>query len=275
MPLDRKGFLMTQQMGQISQPHRQVVDRYPCKGWALFFLDHSDEYFYVPDDDAFNWDEDFTVGFWFKNFGWNDPEAIENRYIISCSPAAKPGWGIYLKHFAGTYSIHARMFNSGVGVISDELYSGLMPWGRRYCVLVSFSESAGDVIVKKFLGDGTGAVLCNTSTTFSDITLAGEDDGEDLWLGRQSDVVTNVVNADMDEIHIWTSDVFAAIRVAWFNGGSGTKLEALGTPEAGYHCDWSVVDFMVNGHNLVRGPRGRYISPDLIHSPGCDINGER
>jgi len=272
MPLDKHGLLMVQRMGQISQPHSETIDRYPCKGWALFFWDDSDEYFYVPDDDAFNWDEDFTVGFWFKQFPWITPDAIESRYIMSCSPDSTPGWGIYIHHFWGTYSIRAKIFTS-TGVATSTLYSGLVP-GRRYCVLFSAVESAGDVILRTFLGDGTGAVLINESTTFSAITLAGEDAGEHLYLGRQSDVVTNVVNVDMDEIHIWTSDVYAAIRVAWFNNSSGTRNEALGGAEAGYHCDISVVDFMVNGHNLVSGPFGRYTGPDLIHSPGCDINGE-
>ena len=263
---------MTQQMGQISQPHRHVVDPYPCKGGALSFWENSDQYFYVPDDEYFDWDSDFTVGFWFKFFGWNDFDLLETRYLISCSPNNRPGWGIFIKYTVSGYSLHARMWCSA-GIATKELYSGLVN-GRRYCVLFTCAEVGSDVVLRTFLGDGTGAVLINMTTTFDAKTLAGEDEEEDLWLGRQSDVLTDTVNVDMDELHIWTSDVYAAVRVDWFNNGSGTRLEALGTPESGHHCDWSVIDFMVNGHDLVAGPLGRYINPDLIHQPGCDIDGE-
>jgi len=273
MPLDKHGLLMVQRMGQISQPHIETIDRYPCKGWALMFYEAAsqNDYFYVPDAQEFDWDSDFTVGFWFKHFPWQDPEDADNRFLISCSPDSTPGWGIYIKHFWGTYSLNAEIYTSG-GIATKSMYSGLVA-GRRYCVLFSAVESAGDVILRTFLGDGTNTVLLNMSTTFSDVTLAGEDEDADLYLGRQNDVPTLTVNADMDELHIWTSDVYAAIRVAWFNSSSGTRSESLGTPEAGYHCDWSVVDFTGNLHTLVRGPVGWYISPDLIHSPGCDING--
>ena len=272
MPLDNHGFLMTQRMGQISQPHRHVVDPYPCKGWSILFWENSDAYFYVPDDVAFDWNSDFTVGFWFKHFNWWDPEDDDVRYLVSCSPDSTPGWGIFIKHFWGTYSLEARVFTSG-GVATKTLAANLVD-GRRYCVLFAGVESAGDVILRTFLGDGTGTTLLDMSTTFSEVTLAGEEEEEHLYLGRQSDVVTNTVSALMDEVHIWTSDVYAAIKTAWFNNSSGTRSESLGGPEAGYHCDWSIADFTGNLHTLVSGPWGWFTNPDLIHQPGCDTNGE-
>jgi len=271
MPLDRHGFLMTQQMGQISQPHRQVVDRYPCKGWALLIWGHSNAYFYVPDDVAFDWDSNFTIGFWFKPFGWFAPAPVENRYLVACSPNVTPGWGLHIKHNWGTYSLEARVWESA-GLATSTILSPLV-LGERYCVLFTCAEVAGDVVLRTFLGDGHGHILTDLSLTFSTATLAAESPGTHLYLGRQMDLVTPTVDVDMDEVHIWTSDVYAAIKTAWFNGGSGTRLEALGAPEAGYHCDWSVVDFTGNLHTLVSGPMGWFISPDLIHQPGCDING--
>jgi len=274
MPLDNHGLLMALRMGQISQPHRQMWNPYPCKGDSFWFREGSDDYFYIPDDLAFSWDYDFTIGFWFKIQSWTPVDDDDTRYLVASSPIDAPGWGLYLRNYYGTISLSMRMWTDAPSLLTSTIYNNLM-LGVRYCVLVSFKEDGSDVIVKEFLGTGSGVILSNQSLTFSDVALAGETEELDLWLGRQDDLVTSTVPALMDEVHIWTSDVYDAIRVAWFNSGSGTQSESLGVPEQGTHCWWwTPHDFTGNLHTEVAGPTAMWIWENLIYQPGCSFDGE-